>query len=192
MDPARLWHGRAVKAAVSASDDRIAGFERAVSRPHRQGHPRRAARRDDRRRDSARASWAGVRAAAVDGYGGRVHRSARRDRADDLVPQRYSRGILGSGHPGVPVVRLRLGDATGDERPDDAQDQDEVGRVPRPRSGGQAADRGGFSVRAGALFGELPDSQGDRCRDRTKLVADRACPFQPRLSPPGLSRGNRK
>ena len=77
-----LWPRGAVQAVVPARGERGDGDGRALRRPHRQGHPRLPARRDDRRRDAARNPRPRVRAEAGARHRRRAARAARRDRAD--------------------------------------------------------------------------------------------------------------
>ena len=104
FDPVRLWPRGSVEIAVSDRQWRASGTRRAVRRPDRQGHQRSAARRDDRRSDPARDPRARVRAAPVARHCRSVPRTARGDRADVLVGQRHSRGVLDRGDPGLAVV----------------------------------------------------------------------------------------
>ena len=160
VDPARLWHGGAVQAAVPAGAGRAAGARRALRRPHRQGHSRRAARRDDRRRNAARDPRPRLRPSPVARHRRGVPRAARRGRADDAVRQRHPRRVLDRGDPGAAVASCSPGWCCAEPsgRARRAADTGAVvRRLPRARPADAAADRGRLPVRAGPLFGELPD-----------------------------------
>ncbi len=94
-----------LQAALRARDGTGAGVRGALPRPHRQGHPRRAARRADRRPRPAGNPRRRVRAAPDAGHRGRLRRPAHRDRPDARVERRLPRRVLGGGDPGRRVVR---------------------------------------------------------------------------------------
>ena len=108
---ARRLHQAGVSAGHEPAVDRRGAFRR----PHRQGHPRRAARCADRRYHAERVARRRLRPAPGARYGRRLSRAVGRDRADVAERGSFPAGVLDRGHSGHGVVcadRLR-GQGTG-------------------------------------------------------------------------------
>ncbi len=95
-----LWPVGADQAAVSAGFGRGRGDCGALHRPHRQGHPRCAARRAGGRRHAARAAQRRLRPAAKSRYRGRGARAAGGHRPAGGVCRQPAAGAVVRGDSG--------------------------------------------------------------------------------------------
>ena len=100
---ARLRAGRRDEADLSTCCLRVVGVRCAVSRPHRQGHPRRTPRCARGGPDAPRSARRRLRAAAVPRHRGRRHRATARGRSDGASGERHPRGLLGGDGAGGAV-----------------------------------------------------------------------------------------
>ncbi len=170
----RLCAGRLHQAAVRVRAEPGLGAGRALRRPDRQGHPRRAARRAGGGHRAAGDPRRRVRAAPVAGHRGRLRRPAAGNRADAAVGQRRARGVQGRDHSrpagggAAAVRRARAGSACGRQAPRQS---------PRPRAARPAGtrvlagDRNRRGVRARPLQRGLP---GAACRGLRRVGGVRA------------------